>query len=238
MECFEKGVFTTKETDGLDLTWGNVEAVKTLMNRIARREGLSGQPAGRRGDASLAKNRRPGGRLGRLRPERLGSPGPRSPRLRQMVRTLRHLPDQYQHPGGDPRADPAPERWIWRYRAIIFPMNRFPLSTPAYNGIGLFYDCLGTCRFASAAIPNCCCECFNAATGWTWSTLESLHPGSPDCQSAAGIQFEARHGCQSRTALRRATVPSRWTAPTKGSEHHGKMGLDGEKLLHADGLGS
>lgn len=39
MECFEKGVFTTKDTDGLDLTWGNVESVKTLMNRIARREG-------------------------------------------------------------------------------------------------------------------------------------------------------------------------------------------------------
>ncbi len=42
MECFEKGVFTTRETDGLDLTWGNVEAVKTLMNRIARREGYFG----------------------------------------------------------------------------------------------------------------------------------------------------------------------------------------------------
>ena len=42
MECFDKGVFTTRETDDLDLSWGNVEAVKTLMNRIARREGYIG----------------------------------------------------------------------------------------------------------------------------------------------------------------------------------------------------
>ena len=42
MECFEKGVFTTKETDGLDLSWGNVEAVKEIMNRIARRQGRLG----------------------------------------------------------------------------------------------------------------------------------------------------------------------------------------------------
>ncbi|MEE9612807.1 MAG: aldehyde ferredoxin oxidoreductase N-terminal domain-containing protein, partial [Desulfatiglandales bacterium] len=42
MECFEKGVFTEKETDGLDLKWGNVEAVKTLLNRVAKREGYLG----------------------------------------------------------------------------------------------------------------------------------------------------------------------------------------------------
>ena len=40
MECYQKGIFTKKDTDGLDLKFGNVEAVFTLIEKIARREGL------------------------------------------------------------------------------------------------------------------------------------------------------------------------------------------------------
>jgi aldehyde:ferredoxin oxidoreductase len=40
MECYEKGIFTKKDTDGLDLKFGNVKATFTLIEKIARREGL------------------------------------------------------------------------------------------------------------------------------------------------------------------------------------------------------
>jgi aldehyde:ferredoxin oxidoreductase len=40
MECYQKGIFTKKDTDGLDLKFGNVEATFTLIEKIARREGL------------------------------------------------------------------------------------------------------------------------------------------------------------------------------------------------------
>jgi aldehyde:ferredoxin oxidoreductase len=40
MECYEKGIFTKKDTGGLDLKFGNVEATFTLIDKIARREGL------------------------------------------------------------------------------------------------------------------------------------------------------------------------------------------------------
>jgi aldehyde:ferredoxin oxidoreductase len=40
MECFEKGILTKKDTDGLDLTWGNTEVVITLLHKIAKREGF------------------------------------------------------------------------------------------------------------------------------------------------------------------------------------------------------
>jgi aldehyde:ferredoxin oxidoreductase len=42
MELTEKGVLTSRMTDGLDLTWGNMEAVLQLLPRIARREGFGG----------------------------------------------------------------------------------------------------------------------------------------------------------------------------------------------------
>ena len=36
----EKGLLTLKDTSGLKLTWGNGEALMSLLNKIARREGL------------------------------------------------------------------------------------------------------------------------------------------------------------------------------------------------------
>jgi len=40
MELYEKGILTKKDTDGLELTWGNVEAQVALVEKIAKREGI------------------------------------------------------------------------------------------------------------------------------------------------------------------------------------------------------
>jgi aldehyde:ferredoxin oxidoreductase len=40
MECYEKGLISREETDGLDLRFGNGEAMLALLERIARREGF------------------------------------------------------------------------------------------------------------------------------------------------------------------------------------------------------
>jgi aldehyde:ferredoxin oxidoreductase len=40
MECFEKGLITKKDVDGLDLTWGNHDAIIQLVEKIAKREGF------------------------------------------------------------------------------------------------------------------------------------------------------------------------------------------------------
>jgi len=40
MELFEKGIITKKDTDGLELTWGNENALITLVKKIAFREGI------------------------------------------------------------------------------------------------------------------------------------------------------------------------------------------------------
>ena len=38
IECYERGLLSKKDTDGLELTWGNVEAVKQLIWKIGRNE--------------------------------------------------------------------------------------------------------------------------------------------------------------------------------------------------------
>ncbi len=40
MECYEKGILTRGDLDGLDMRWGNVEAVRELLLKISRREGI------------------------------------------------------------------------------------------------------------------------------------------------------------------------------------------------------
>jgi aldehyde:ferredoxin oxidoreductase len=40
MECFENGLITAQDTDGMELTWGNAEAIVALVEKIAKREGF------------------------------------------------------------------------------------------------------------------------------------------------------------------------------------------------------
>lgn len=40
MECYEEGVITKKDTDGLELTWGNSEALVALVEKMVKREGF------------------------------------------------------------------------------------------------------------------------------------------------------------------------------------------------------
>lgn len=57
MELYERGFLTREEADGLDLSWGNGEAILTLIQKISRREGF--------GDVLADGSRAAAERLGR-----------------------------------------------------------------------------------------------------------------------------------------------------------------------------
>jgi len=40
IECYENGIFTKNDTDGLELTWGNHASIVALTEKIAKREGI------------------------------------------------------------------------------------------------------------------------------------------------------------------------------------------------------
>jgi len=40
MECFEHGILTRSDTDGIDLRWGNAEAMIAVLEKMAKREGF------------------------------------------------------------------------------------------------------------------------------------------------------------------------------------------------------
>jgi len=53
MECVQRGLLTKEDFDGLDLTWGNRQAVEKLLNMIIRRDGIGDAFA--EGTRSLAR---------------------------------------------------------------------------------------------------------------------------------------------------------------------------------------
>jgi aldehyde:ferredoxin oxidoreductase len=45
MECYERGLLTKSDADGIDLTWGNAEAIIRCVEKIAKREGFGNRLA-------------------------------------------------------------------------------------------------------------------------------------------------------------------------------------------------
>ncbi|HEU5480159.1 MAG TPA: aldehyde ferredoxin oxidoreductase C-terminal domain-containing protein, partial [Candidatus Tumulicola sp.] len=43
MECFENGLITKEDTDGIDLRWGNSEAIIEALHKIGRKDGAFGE---------------------------------------------------------------------------------------------------------------------------------------------------------------------------------------------------
>jgi aldehyde:ferredoxin oxidoreductase len=39
-DCYERGIIGKEDTDGLEMTWGNSEAVRQMLHKVAKREGL------------------------------------------------------------------------------------------------------------------------------------------------------------------------------------------------------
>ncbi len=58
IECFENGILTEKDTEGLKLTWGNHKSIVALTEKIARREGIGAILAdgSRRASGIIGKN--------------------------------------------------------------------------------------------------------------------------------------------------------------------------------------
>ena len=40
MECYERGIITKQDTDGIELTWGNASAMIAMVEKMAKREGF------------------------------------------------------------------------------------------------------------------------------------------------------------------------------------------------------
>jgi len=213
IECFEKGVFTTRETDGIELRWGNVEGVRELLNRIARREGYLGDLLA---DGVMRASRRVGGEAADWA--------------------------VYAQKGVTPRGHDHRGRWCELFDTCVTntstiestfgglkpelvdlppvtdPFSHDEVSTlnAKFNGIRQFDDCLGICRLASPD-PKLILKCLNAVTGWDWMLKDAFTVGRRVVNQLRVFNF--RHGMKAqdeRPSKRYGSVPI--DGPTQGRD--------------------
>jgi aldehyde:ferredoxin oxidoreductase len=213
MECFQKGVFTTRDTDGLELTWGNVEGVKELLNRIARRQGKFGDLLA---EGVMRASQKVGGKAADWAVYTQKGAAPRSHDHRGKTRWFELLDTCVTN------TSTIEATWGGVQPALVdiepvkdvFSHEEISTFNAKYNGFRQFDDCVGTCRFAAPA-PKLLLECFNAATGSNWTLPDAFTVGRRIINLLRVFNF--KHGLKKemeRPSTRYGSVPV--DGPAKG----------------------
>ncbi|MEW6333574.1 MAG: aldehyde ferredoxin oxidoreductase C-terminal domain-containing protein [Thermodesulfobacteriota bacterium] len=206
MECYEKGILTIDQTDGLDLTWGNVESVKTLLNRIARKEGCIGKWLA---EGVMRASQAAGGEAADWAVYTLKGAAPRGHDHRGKFRWSELMDTCLSNTGTIEATWAGVHPELVDMEPVKDPFSHEEVSTlnARYNGIRQFDDCVGTCRLVSPA-PKMVLECFNAVTGWNWTLEDAFTLGQRIVNQLR--MFNIRHGLNKdleRPSARYGSVP-------------------------------
>ncbi len=172
MECYEKGYVTKRDLDGIELKWGDAEATKEMLMRIANRKGSGnlwaegvkrasekiGGEAVKCGVYTM-KGASPRGHDHRARWTELADTCLSNTGTIEIVGGLLH-PEQM---GVKPLSNPFDPIEVSTFNARI-------------SGRRQFEDSLGIC-FLPAQDLQLTTDAVNAATGWDWSIWDALHAG-------------------------------------------------------------
>jgi aldehyde:ferredoxin oxidoreductase len=181
MECFERGLLTKKDTGGIELKFGNADAMLQAIELLARREGF--------GDMLAEGTKRMSEKIGKGSEEfamhtKGLEPGMHDPRARQMPGlgigyTLNpHGADHCFSMGSG-----TSPFGLDQYHALgilsaapddLSPSRMFMYKTT--HCMGAVKDCLVTCMFASPD-NNGAVDLVKAVTGWDTSMAEQLKVG-------------------------------------------------------------
>ncbi|MBI2868974.1 MAG: hypothetical protein HYX96_04020 [Chloroflexi bacterium] len=177
MECYEAGLLKKSDLDGLEMTWGNVDAVRTLLGRIARREGF--------GDILAEGIKRAA--------ERVGGEAVRRGVWIGTGATIRaidgrsgwpHLVDQTfaQTGTSEVGAGTYPVAHEFGFPPVKnaytqFDPEQVSTNQAKLNGIRQWQDCAGVCIFAHQSGFQLDVDCLNAITGWDTTAAEAIATG-------------------------------------------------------------
>jgi len=186
MECFEKRQITIEDTDGLEMKWGNSEAIMKLLAKIARREGFGNILA----EGVMRAAKTIGGQTPNLAIHTMKGNTPRGHDHRmnwqEMFDTCvsntgtleSHLTAPYALLGIPPTYDKFDPMMVSTVVATI-------------KGCMLFDDSLVTCRFNTLNAMDLLCRAVNAATGWDMGFKEALTVGRRAVNLARAFNLRA-----------------------------------------------
>lgn len=237
MECFERGILTPKHTDGIELRFGNAEAMVAMVEKIGKGEGFGKLLS----EGAKIAAEKIGGDAPRYAMHVKGQPLPiHEPRGKAGLALAYSISptgaDHLEHPH-DPVFEteaglksilplgiieplPAVELSARKVRMFIYLQNLYSM----FNSIGL---CVLTGGFFGGPVSvNTIPEYVNAVTGWDTSLWELLKVG--ERHSAMARIFNLREGFSSKDD----TLPERIFEPLEGGALQGKR-IDREEFEKA-----
>jgi aldehyde:ferredoxin oxidoreductase len=188
MECYEHGIITKEMTGGLEVTWGSVEALETLVHMIARREGI-GRLLGEGVKRAAAE-------LGRgsehfalhVKGQELPMHDPRGKKGLSLAYALSPTGADHMEAPHDPLyAGFHPQGHPLGGLGLIEPLDPLVLDAKKVRAffvtqqIWSFYNAVGMCDFVGAPLNALELEplvsYINAVTGWNMSLFELMKVG-------------------------------------------------------------
>ncbi|MFC1915546.1 aldehyde ferredoxin oxidoreductase family protein [Chloroflexota bacterium] len=180
MECYEKGLIDRENTDGLEMNWGNVDAVRTMLHEIAHRQGFGNILA----EGAMRAAQRIGGEAKNF-----------------AIHTAK---------GNTPRSYDHRAYWIEMFDKLTsntstlesrpFHSKEGMMSWPEVvavtasgKGRMSFEDTLGTCRFATLVETKTLAEAVQAATGWDFDEDEAETVGLRIVNLLRAYNFRCGH---------------------------------------------
>lgn len=172
MECYEKGIITKKDTDGLEMTWGNGEAVMAMLSKIAAREGFGNVLA----EGVMRAARQVGGKAPELAIHTMKGNTPRSHDHRAM---WMEMFDTCVSNTGTLEAHSAAPLALLGIAQPLDTFNPEVVSTTIakIKGAMIFEDSMVTCRFNTNTALDLMCKAVNAATGWNMDFNDAMKVG-------------------------------------------------------------
>ncbi len=177
IECYEKGILTKEDTDGQEMTWGNVEAVEAMLYKIAHREGFGNTLAEGVMRAAYA--------IGGEAPNfavythKGNAPHVHDDRGMWNIAFSMAVSDMGSIPAGDmgdvgDMLDTVGDNFLDPERA--FDADYVPRSQAIMFRRGHFIDCLGICMFVAGVKFSLVADTLSAVTGWdmTWQECAEI----------------------------------------------------------------
>lgn len=193
IECYEKGVITAKDTDGLELTWGNYRAVEQLMHRIANRQGFGDVLA----EGAMRAAQRIGGQAPDFAVGTAKGVTPRAVEFRQIWPwLLDHCVSQSgTNEGFEFMMSPGDVGITADEGFRLAPSQdpEFAVEMAVKCGWGAYFnDSLGVCWFVTNGDFKRLAAALSAMTGWDFTPEETVEMGTR-IQNLMRV-FNIRHG--------------------------------------------
>lgn len=188
MELFEEGLLTTEDTGGIDLRFGNAEALVEMVEKIGRRQGLGDLLAD--GHAAVVEALGEGAR--RFAVESKNQPYPmHEPRYKRGLAIgyavsptgADHVHSLHDVGLSEPDEAGFVQNEELKSLGVLEPMPMESLGTDKvraslrHSNLGIAHNCLVMCIFPGWHIKDLA-DMVEAATGWSFTTYEIMEVGS------------------------------------------------------------